>query len=214
MTRTTARLWTILLLVALLGGGVALEAFAGGKPVVAVSKFENKTSYRGRGVLDSGMADQLTDALMASGKFIVVERESLDEILKEQKLRASGATRQGNAAQSGQLESAAILIKGTVTEFEEKKAGSGRGLKLPGFEIKNDKSETHIGLTLRMIDSSTGQVLGSKRVEGSATAGGIKWGVSHEGVSYGQSGFEKTPLGKAMQVTIDNAVVAISEQLL
>ena len=51
------------------------------KKIVAVAKFENKTSWRGQVELGDGMADQLSDALMQSGQFVVMERAALKEVV-------------------------------------------------------------------------------------------------------------------------------------
>src|SRR6266403_2223208 len=50
------------------------------KKIVAVSSFENKTTWRGQVDLGDGMADQLTDALMQSGQFSVMERQHLGAV--------------------------------------------------------------------------------------------------------------------------------------
>jgi hypothetical protein len=164
-------------------------------------------------MLDDGMADQLTDALMQSGQFIVLERQTLGDVMAEQDLAASGRAAASKSAQTGKLISAQVLIKGTVTEFENKSAGSGTGLGVGGFKIGNKREEAHVGLIIRLIDTTTGQVLDSQRVEGKATAGGVSLGVDVGGVAFGTEGFKKTPLGKATQIAIDNAVQFIAGRL-
>jgi hypothetical protein len=66
---------------------------------------------------------------------------------------------------------------------------------------------------LRIIDSSTRQVLASERVEGKAKSGGTTFGIRKGGLGYKSSGFKKTSLGKAVQIVIDRAVVRISQKL-
>jgi curli biogenesis system outer membrane secretion channel CsgG len=183
------------------------------KKIVAVSRFENKTNWKGQVELGGGMSDQLTDALMASGQFVVMERQTLGDVMAEQDLANSGRAQKSASAATGKLVSAQILVKGTVTEFEDKSAGSGSGVGFGGFKIANNRSEAHMGVIIRLIDSTTGEVLASQRVEGKATAGGVGFGMNVSGVQFGTSGFEKTPLGKAMQMTIDNAVAMIADKL-
>jgi len=99
------------------------------KKIVAVSSFENKTTWRGQVDLGDGMADQLTDALMQSGQFTVMERQQLGAVVAEQDLANSGRAQKSQSAQTGKLVNAQILIKGTVTEFQENSSGSAkRGL--------------------------------------------------------------------------------------
>jgi len=183
------------------------------KKIVAVSRFENKTSWRGQISLDDGMADQLTDALMQSGQFVVVERQTLGDVVGEQDLANSGRAQKSASAQTGKLVNAQILIKGTVTEFESQSSGSENGVGFAGFHIGNKKEEAHVGLIIRLIDTTTGEVLASQRVEGKAASGGMKVGANVSGVQFGTAGFDKTPMGKAVQMAIDDAVSQIAAKL-
>lgn len=183
------------------------------KKIVAVSRFENKTSWRGQWKLDDGMADQLTDALMQSGKFVVLERETLGDVLDEQDLATSGRAMKSKSAQTGKVTSAQILIKGAITEFESKSAGGGSGFSIKGFRIGSKSGEAHVGLIIRLIDTTTGQVLDSERVEGKAKSGGFKLGLNIDEIGFGTDGFKKTPLGKATQIAIDNAVEFIAAKM-
>jgi len=191
------------------------------KKVVAVSRFENKSGYAGGGqyALDDGMADQLTDALVQSKCFTVVERETLSDVEDEKKIKKAGMTAKSNSAQSGKLVSAQILIKGTITEFAANSGGSGKngGIVLPGglgrFNVGNKRGEAHVGLIIRLIDTTTGEVLDSQRVEGKAASGGVDIGWESSGASFQSDSFKTTPLGKATQLAIDEAVFLIASRL-
>jgi len=183
------------------------------KKIVAVSRFENKTAWKGQVSLDYGMADQLTDALMQSGQFVVMERQTLGDVMAEQDLANSGRAQKSQSAQTGKLVNAQILVKGTVTEFENKSSGSDSGVGFGGFKVGAKREEAHVGLIIRLIDTTTGEVLDSQRVEGKAASGGTSFGMNVAGVGFGTSGFSKTPLGKATQMAIDNAVSIIAAKL-
>jgi curli biogenesis system outer membrane secretion channel CsgG len=183
------------------------------KKIVAVSRFENKTSWRGQVELGDGMADQLVDALMHSGQFVVMERQTLGDVIQEQDLANSGRAQKSQSAQTGKLVNAQILVKGTVTEFEEKSGGSSSGIGIGGIGVHNNRSEAHVGLLIRLIDTTTGEVLASERAEGKAASGGVGFGVNSGLVQFGSSGFSKTPMGKAVQETIDNCVNIIATKL-
>jgi curli biogenesis system outer membrane secretion channel CsgG len=160
------------------------------------------------------MADQLTDALIQSGQFVVLERETLADVIAEQDMAATGRFQRSRSARTGKLTSAQVLVKGTVTEFELTEAGSGAGIDFKGFKIGAKREEAHVGLIIRLIDTTTGEVLASRRVEGKAKSGGFKFGMEDiEGVDFGTESFHKTPLGKATQITIDNAVEFIASNL-
>jgi curli biogenesis system outer membrane secretion channel CsgG len=203
----------LLTFVILSGFLITAHSPAGLKKVVAVSRFENKTSYSGHWHIGDGMADQLTDSLIQSGQFVVLERQTLSDVIGEQDLAASGRTMKSKSAKTGKLTSAQILVKGAVTEFQQSSAGGGTGIGIGGFRIKSKSGEAHVGLIIRVIDTTTGEVLDSHRVEGKAKSGGFALGVDLGSVDFGTGGFKKTPIGKATQIAIDNAVEFIAAKL-
>ena len=186
---------------------------AGLKKIVAVSRFENKSGDTSETALGDNMADQLSDALVQSGEFIVVERKTLDDVQDEQKLGASGQTSASKTAKAGKLISAQAVVKGSITEFESKSAGNSTGFGFGPVNLGNKHEEAHVGLIIQLVDTSTGVVLDSQRVEGKVASGGTSIGVNAGGASFGSKGFSKTPMGKAVQMAIDNAVQKISERL-
>ncbi len=186
---------------------------AGLKKIVAVSRFENKSGDTSQTALGDNMADQLSDALVQSGEFIVVERKTLDDVQDEQKLSASGQTSASKTAKAGKLIAAQALVKGSITEFESKSAGNSTGFGFGPVNLGNKHEEAHVGLIIQLVDTSTGVVLDSQRVEGKVASGGTSVGVNVGVASFGQKGFSKTPMGKAVQMAIDNAVQKISDRL-
>lgn len=185
------------------------------KRIVAVSRFENRSSFEGggEGLLTNGLADQLTDALIRSDSFIVLERQTLGDVLDEQDLVASGAARPTEAARTGEVIGAQILIKGTVTEFEAEAEGRGSGLSFGGFRMGRDKSRAHVGVIIRLVDSSTGEVTASHYVEGEAEASATTFDGSIEGVDFDNENFKRAPLGIATQQVIDEAVAIIADEM-
>jgi len=185
------------------------------KKIVAVSRFENKTSTRSEGTMDlnNGLADQLTDALIQSGQFVVLERETLGDVIQEQDMADSDRFQKSKSARTGKLTSAQILVKGTITEFETATDNSSSGISFSGFRIGGSSTSVHLGLIIRLIDSTTGQVIDSKRMEGKAKGSGMNLGVDFGGVNFGSDSFKATPLGKATQITIDKAVDFIAKKL-
>jgi hypothetical protein len=66
-------------------------------------------------------------ALMRTGRFIVVERQALGDIVREQELGQSGLLRRETAAPTGQVLGAQIVVRGAVTECEARASGGGAG---------------------------------------------------------------------------------------
>ena len=184
------------------------------KKLVAVEEFENKAGAASTWKIGTGMADMLTDALIQSGNFIVLERQAIQSVIAEQDFAASGRTTQaGSTAQIGKMPPAQILIRGSVTEFQEDTGGGGQGLNIKGFNLNMKKGESHVAVIIRLIDTSTGEVLDSQRVEGKAEKGGLGLGYSGGGYGFGSNGFTDSPLGKACQIAIDRAVEYVTNHM-
>ncbi len=183
------------------------------KKTIAVSRFENRTTAAGQINLGSGMSDQLTNSLVQSDNFVVLERQGLSDVLQEQDFARSGRARKSTTAQTGQVIPAQILIKGTITEFQQQESGSGAGVSYMGFTVGTESTEAHVALILRIIDTTSGQVLDSVRLEGKARGTGYKFGVSYMGVGFEAEKFANTALNKAVQTVIDQATQMIARNL-
>ncbi|MDP8218102.1 MAG: CsgG/HfaB family protein [Candidatus Theseobacter exili] len=190
----------------------AVPAPSGPKKTVAVADFENKAGSWSNWELGSGMAEMLTTSLIASGRFIVVERQEIERVLAEQDFGVSGRTAGGNAAKIGKIIKAQILISGAVTEFSHNKGGGG-GFTVKGFTIGGKSSSAHVAVNVRLYDTTTGQVLDSQRCEGTAEAGGMSFSYANSDFGFGGNQFKKTPLGTACQMAIDKAVFFITARM-
>lgn len=179
------------------------------KKIIAVARFENRTGAEGQMSINDAMADQLTDALMRNGHFTVLERQTVRDVLGEQDFANSGRVQKADSARTGKIVAAQVLVKGTITEYEgaskenKKKFYWGPG----GFGNKN--VEGHVGVMIRLIDTTSGEVIYSQRVEGKSEARGKVWSIG----GYEQSNANKAPMDVAVQEAIDKAVDLIAEKL-
>lgn len=196
-----------------------IRAIPGPKRTIAVQRFSSSgafDAYYGSWDVGAGLEAMLVTALIESGQFIVLERANLGDVLSEQELVAAGMTGTGDDVKVGQLNSAQLLIYGAVTEFDtrEKSGGFNIGTAIGGksLGLGSSRAEGSIGLDVRVVDASTGQVLKSKHVEESITAKGFDIAAGYRGMSIGDSNFVKTPLGQAAREAITDAVELIAEQ--
>ncbi len=209
-----------------LGLGLAALLIAPGassigvQKVVAVQSFENKAAgsqwTTGRYTdLGTAMADQLTEALVKSGQFVVLERIGLFGVVAEQDLARSDRFQASDAAQTGRLTSAQILVKGVITELERSASEGGGSFQLGGIRVRNKAQEVQLGLIVQLVDTTTGQVIDSQRVEGSAEKGSLEASIRVEGIDAGATtnSSSATPIGKAVQLAIDRAVEYIAGRL-
>ena len=177
------------------------------KKLVAVETFENKAGFESEIDLGNGMADMLTDSLIQSGYFNVMERQAVQSVLTEQDFAASGRTVQaGTTAQIGKVLPVQLLIRGSVTEYATETTGGDQGLNIRGVTVNMQRSTAHVAIIIRLIDTTTGQVIDSQRVEGEARSGGLGFGYADSDFDFFQSGYSKTPIGEATQIAIDRAV--------
>lgn len=166
------------------------------------------------GHLGAAMTEQLTTVLINTGRFVVLERKALDEVMKEQDLGASGRVSGETAAPIGQLTGAEWLIKAAITEFESTKSRSGGliGLKDLGG-IAGRKAEAFIKMDVRIVDAATGEVIDSVAAEGRAKRSGAAGVVGIGDIAVGALKEDKTPIGAATREALAKAVNFICERM-
>lgn len=154
--------------------------------------FDMKVS-RG-GSVGSGMSDMLADALVNSNRFIVLERQHVQEVMAEQDFGRSGRVKRETAPQIGEIEGAQLLIRGAVTTFEPE--CSGGTLTVVGIK------QACVAINMRIIDAKTGRVLNATTVDGSAlTAGiGLTASLPMTPLPLGLGGWSKTPMERDPQL--------------
>lgn len=91
--------------------------------------------------LGEGAAEILRTTLMETGKYIVVERSMLEQVMKEQKLGQSGVVDQNTAVGVGKILGAQLVAVGSV--------------------VKMGESYT---LNIRFVDVATGEVVSGKNI--------------------------------------------------
>ncbi len=188
----------------------------GPKKRIAVAKFDaagNFVAQYGGWDIGGGLAAQLTTALVESGQFIVVERAELASVLREQEMALQKIVSKETAAQVSRVVGAQLLVAGSVTEFDQRAGGGGLRLGIGtgmlrgalGGQLVNGV----VGMDIRLIDTTTAQVLQSHRAEAKVSATGISADINIKQVSFGGDAFEKTVLGQATRQAIEQAVMFI-----
>ena len=162
--------------------------------------------------IGTGMSDMLTTALFKSGKFIVVERQSLQDVMQEQQLGASGMVADQTSTKIGELVGAQVLIKGAVTEFQEKTGGGMGGFDMGPFAMGVQSSFAKVAIDIKLIEATTGVVIEAMNFEKEVTESGLAMAARLRGIKFGAGGFQKTPIGKAVRECIQEAVDYIIER--
>jgi len=199
-----------------------MEAYNGPKARIAVAQFTNK-SASGSGAsgwfspaVGTGMADQLTTALFNSNRYIVLERQTLNTVIAEQDLGASGRIKQGTQAAIGEIEGAELLVVGAITEFSGNSSGGGGALDALGLGVFGNLAgsfrKAHIAIDIRVIDAKTSRILAATSVEGESTDVKLGGGLAGGALSAGLGGFKNTPMEKALRICIQKAVEFIASK--
>jgi curli biogenesis system outer membrane secretion channel CsgG len=193
------------------------------KSTISVPSFKNETTWWWwRSNTARELADALSNELSATGHFTVVERQKLQEALSEQELADLGLVRQGTGAQKGQLTGAKYVVLGRVSAYEEgvsaesegRRSGINLGIIRIGGDERKSSQEAYVAIDLRVVDTTTGEVVHSRTVEGRAKSESRSNSsdVSVLGVNVGRDNAsqQKAPVGKALRAALVEATDYLS----
>lgn len=193
------------------------------KKRVAVMNFEYGTVqssvyalFNSNQDVGKGIADLLVDKLVADGTYSVIERKELDKILNEQNFSNSNRADATTAAKIGRVLGVDAIIIGSITQFgrdDKKNDIGGLGSHAGRFGIggvSRSKSTAVVGITARMIDVNTAEILASASGKGESTrsgtgilGGGSSWSTAAAGaLDMRSSNFGQTILGEATKTAV------------
>ncbi len=189
------------------------QPYDGLKTRIAVLDFENY-SNQGGAKLGSAVADRLIGLLMKSNRFIIVERQRIEEIFQEQALGQSGVITEETAPQVGELLGVEAIVLGNILEVLEETGAHS-------FTNNDDKDKDkwsfalkatvgHVKFAYRMVDVNTGEIIAADDV----TATEIRPGFGIETKDFDFSDmfeFDQTIIGNATRKAINKIAVSIVE---
>lgn len=208
-------------------GGVAILLLAVNcfsatpKKRVSVMDFDYGTVQRwwdGNWDVGKGISDLLVDRLLAEGSYSVIERRKLDLVLAEQNFSTSERADSSTAARIGKILGVNAIILGSVTQFgTEKKdfnaSGIGGGKRgLGGGRVGTREGKASVGITARIVDITTGEVLASSTGRGQSSRSGLllgglvvgRGGFGAGSVNMNSSEFRETILGEATYAAVND----------
>jgi len=144
-------------------------------PVVAVYQFQDKTGQRKSEqniasfstAVTQGGTEMLIDALKTAGQgtwFRVVERQGLDNLVRERQIIRSGrqeiAEAMGEEAQGIQpLLFAGMIIEGGIIGYDSNLLTGGRGARYLGIGMSRQYRKDAVTVSVRAVSVLTGEVL-------------------------------------------------------
>ncbi|OQX87046.1 hypothetical protein B6D60_04815 [candidate division KSB1 bacterium 4484_87] len=188
--------------------GPEFAPYSGIRKRVAVLDFENVSGF-GTEKFGSAIADMLVSRLARSGRFILIERSSIQQILREQALGQSGVITEESAPQVGKLLGVETLVMGKIIY-----AGQQTG----GGKIKNDEDKWKFALkatvgfvtiSYRMVSVETGEVIFADNVSEKEIRPGI--GLQTKDYDFDTMfDFDETVVGIAVQKAINKIALKIA----
>jgi curli biogenesis system outer membrane secretion channel CsgG len=192
-------------------------SYDGLKKTVSVDQFQAAEAVGGTVTAD-GLTAMLTDALVKDGRFVVVERPGMASVQAEQALGTATSTSAETSAKTGQLIGASAIVRGAVTKYEPAAGGGSLGVgglplgSLFGGEAGVKNSHAVLEISLRLVDTTTGQVISTSSAQGTASSTNASATLvnTHNGASLGGTAFQNSPIGQAAQDAIVKAVEQIA----
>ena len=181
--------------------------------------------------IGDGIRAMLTVRMAQSNTITLLEREKIQEVMKEQDFAASNRVRQGTGAKIGQLSGADVNLYGDIVIFGRddttKRKGAAAvvgglfGRTAGSLVAFNKEEKAVVGINLRLVDTETGEVIETAEARGESSrsskdyagalgvAGAGAYGAGAGGVSMTSSNFQQTIIGEATS----NAVTKVVEFL-
>ena len=156
---------------------LSLQSSILASPTVSVPDFKNNADnipwWSNR--VGKQLSDVLSNELSNAG-VQVVERGNVDAVLSEQELADLGivskTAKNNNTAKRGKMRGAQFIILGGVSSYEEgvsqKASAGGTSFMGMGESSSTQESNAYIAVDLRIVNSTTGEIVASRTIEGTA----------------------------------------------
>jgi len=139
------------------------------KEKLAIIEFQNNTEYKNLG---KAITDEITTLLVQTKRFEIIERERINEILKEQEFQMTGLVNEKDTVKFGSLIAAKYLLFGSITSAnaihsEEEvtiKEKNKTGTKETKYILT--KWNGKVIITAKFVDVATGKIIFAKTVTG------------------------------------------------
>ncbi|MCU0848406.1 MAG: CsgG/HfaB family protein [Spirochaetes bacterium] len=136
-----------------------IKTYQGERQIVAVMPFVNLTERKISKNFLEGITDQYIAGLIKTGRFGVVERSRIQEIIKEHRLGLTGLMKTNEAISLGQFLQAPYIILNSISAFNVEKSRIG------DININFNVTRVFITLNSRVIQTGTGAAVGAATQE-------------------------------------------------
>lgn len=176
--------------------------------------------------VSQGIQAMMVKRIAQGGRFTVVERRKIQNVMKEQDFGASGRVARPTAAKVGKIRGADLILMGDVVIFgrdDQVKRGAG-GVMLGGVGVGGGGAKAEykavVAMNYRMVDSESGEIIQTGEARGESKrvskggglailAGGLRIGGASEVMS---SNFAETIIGEAVMDCVDKLAAQVNQQ--
>jgi curli biogenesis system outer membrane secretion channel CsgG len=190
---TTITLFLSIALALVLSATVS-TAVQAGKPRVAIIDFDSEDRnfwshwQNHKEEVEFEVNALFMNELVKSGQFTVIERQRLDEILKEQGLSLTGQISASSAVSAGKLLGVDYMLTGRITKFGERQVGGQAGWRIA---MSAKKKTLEGGLSVRLINTTTGEIVFADEATGEDSNFNFTVFGTGGGVDYDETAVDK-----------------------
>ena len=178
--------------------------------------------------IGQGIQSMMVKRIATDGKYTVVERRKVENIMKEQDFNASNRVKKGSGARVGQIRGADLTLLGDIVVFgrDDRRKSGVVGAIVPGAGgiIGGSKSDAKavVVLDYRLVDTETSEVVASGEARGESKRSSKSFGAAMfaggalvgGGFSSSASNFGETIIGEAVMAAVDKLALDLSKATL
>ena len=164
---------------------------------LGIMRFDSKT-YDVPDRLASSITDIFGRFLFKSKGIMLVERERLDDVMKELKLGMSGLVDEDTAAEIGRLAGCDYMLMGSITNLARAASGVAVPLFVVPVSVGTANQKVKATLDVRLVKVETGEIVFAETADGTASKSDTALSAYGVGVSNSEfGGIEGTAIAKA-----------------
>jgi curli biogenesis system outer membrane secretion channel CsgG len=164
------------------------------------------------------LSELVVGELLKGSTYTIVERQALDQVLKEQNFSNSNRADPKTAAAIGRVLGVDAIIVGSVTQFSVEESavavGSGPLSRLTRGVLGGGKrvnSSANVGMTARMVDTRTGEVLTAASGSGESSKASVAASSYVTGdIDLTSRSFQESMLGEAVNRAVQQVALTLN----
>ncbi|MBQ6666275.1 MAG: hypothetical protein IJM68_11885 [Synergistaceae bacterium] len=172
---------------------------------LGIMRFDSKT-YDVPDRMAAAITDIFGRVLFKSKGIMLVEREKLEDVMKELRLGMSGLVDEDTAAEVGKLAGCDYMLMGSITNLARASSGVAIPLFVVPVSVGSKNQKVKATLDVRLVKVETGEVVFAETADGNASKSDTA--LSAYGV-----GVENSEFGGIEGTAVANAVMSLAPKI-